>query len=85
MGVLRVFAGIPVFLGLPGVAARCPQVELVSPDEVLRLVLDSAVNRASKCAGDRQKVSTVTGSPVDRLASAPERQPIAGEKKSEVS
>ena len=56
VGVLRVFVGIPGFLGLPGVVDRCPRV-------ALRPVSGVWVNRSSKCAGHRQKVSAVTGSP----------------------
>ena len=63
VGVLRVFVGIPGFLGLPGAVDRCPRVALRGPVGALRPVSGVWVNRSSKCAGHRQKVSAVTGSP----------------------
>ncbi len=60
VGVLRVFPGIPGFLGLPGVAGGCPRVAFRGPSGVFGPVSDAWANRSSKSAGHRQKVSMVT-------------------------
>lgn len=61
MSVLRVFAGIPGFLGLPRLADGYLLAVLKGLAGIFGPVSGAAVNRPSKSAGHRQKVSAVTG------------------------